>query len=134
MEKRAESIALQLAGKRTGYVPQAFGFGPPAGGPPGGGFGPGNQLAKPLLDTMDGNRDAKVSEAEFNASTKKFFREWDRNKDGVLDQQEIADGLQKLVPPPKKGGFPGGPGGFGGGPFGPPGGEQPAPRPRPKGL
>jgi spore coat protein H len=127
VEKRVESVAAQLAGKSPGYVPQAMGF----GGPPGGGFGPGNQLAKPLLDAMDASKDGKVSEAEFNAATKKFFSEWDKNKDGVLDQQEIAEGLQKLMPPPpKKGGFPGGMGA----PFGPPpagpGGDAPPPRPK----
>ncbi len=36
VEKRAESIAAQLAGKSKGSVPQAFGFGPPGGGGPGG--------------------------------------------------------------------------------------------------
>lgn len=98
VEKRAESIAAQLAGKSKGYVPQAQGF-----GPPGGGFGPGNQLAKPLLDAIDANKDGKADEAEFAAAMKKLFGEWDTNKDGTLTQQEIAAGLQKFVPPPKFG-------------------------------
>ena len=34
--ERAKSIAAQLAGQKTGFVPRTFGFGPP----PGGGFGP----------------------------------------------------------------------------------------------
>jgi len=34
-EKRAESVAAQLAGKSKGYIPQQFGFGPPPGGPGG---------------------------------------------------------------------------------------------------
>lgn len=94
-EKRAESIAAQLSGKSKGYEPKmpAFGgFGPP----PGGGFGPGQQLAKPFLDAIDANKDGKASEEEFTAAMKRFFTEWDTNKDGSLSQQEIAAGLQKL--------------------------------------
>jgi putative membrane-bound dehydrogenase-like protein len=34
-EKRAESVAAQLAGKSKGYTPQQFGFGPQPGGPGG---------------------------------------------------------------------------------------------------
>ena len=102
VEKRTESIAAQLAGTSKGYVPQFGGFGPP------GGFGPGNQLAKPLLDMLDANKDGKLSEAEFAAGMKRFFSEWDTDKNGTLDQKEIAEGLQKLMPAPK------------GGPFGPP--------------
>src|SRR5262249_38014159 len=54
VEKRTESVAAQLAGKREGYVPR-MGFGPggPGGRPGGPGgpgrFGPGNFWAKPLL-------------------------------------------------------------------------------------
>lgn len=100
VEKRAESIAAQLAGKSKGYVPQAFGFGPPGGG---GGFGPGNQLARPLVEKLDANKDGKVSEEEFNSGMKKLFAEWDADKSGSLDQKKLADGLQKLLPAP--GGF-----------------------------
>lgn len=110
VEKRAESIAAQLAGKSKGYVPPAFGmggpgggFGGPPGGGPGGGFGPGNQLARPLVEKLDANKDGKVSEEEFNSGMKKLFAEWDADKSGSLDQKKLADGLQKLLPPP--GGF-----------------------------
>jgi hypothetical protein len=100
VENRTESVAAQLAGKSKGYTPQGFGFGPPGGGP-GGGFGPGNQLARPLMEQLDSNKDGKLSEAEFAAGMKKFFSQWDTNKDGMLDQREIAEGLQKLMPAPK---------------------------------
>jgi len=101
VEKRAESITAQLAGKSKGYVPQAFGFGPP------GGFGPGNQLARPLVERLDTNKDGKVSEEEFAAGMKKLFAEWDTDKSGSLDQKKLADGLQKLLPPPGGGFGPG---------------------------
>jgi hypothetical protein len=100
VEKRAANIAAQLDGKNKGFSPPPFGFGPQPGG---GGFGPGNQLAKPLVDKLDTNKDGKVSEEEFAAGMKKLFAEWDADKSGSLDQKKLADGLQKLLPPP--GGF-----------------------------
>jgi spore coat protein CotH len=137
-EKRTESVAAQLAGKSKGYEPQPFGFGPP------GGFGPGNQLARPLLEAIDGNKDGRLTEAEVASGMKRLFGEWDADRNGALDQKELADGLQKLVPPPKggfggfggppKGGFGGPPrGGFGGPPKGglPPGKPPESPPPRP---
>lgn len=102
VEKRAESIAAQLAGRSKGFSPQAFGMGGPGGGP-GGGFGPGNQLSRPLVERLDANKDGKVSEEEFNSGMKKLFAEWDADKSGSLDQRKLADGLQKLLPAP--GGF-----------------------------
>jgi spore coat protein H len=101
IERRAASVAAQLAGEQKGYVPSMMGFGPP------GGIGPGHPLAKPLLDALDTDRDGRVSEAEFTAGMKRIFSEWDRDRNGVLDQREIADGLQRLSPPP---GLPGPPG------------------------
>lgn len=103
VDKRAESIASQLAGKSKGFSPQPFGFGPPGGG----GFGPGNQLARPLVERLDTNKDGKVSEDEFTAGMKKLFAEWDSDKSGSLDQKKLADGLQKLLPPPGGGFGPG---------------------------
>jgi spore coat protein H len=124
VEKRTESVAAQLAGKSKGYEPQNFGFGPP------GGFGPGNQLARPLLGALDADRDGQISEAEFANGMKRLFSQWDVNKDGRLDQKELADGLQKLMPAPK-GPFGGPPGGMP--PFGgPPGRPGNGPPPRPK--
>lgn len=103
VEKRAKSALAQLDGKGRGFVPQAGGFGGPPGGgfggPPGG-FGPGNQLSRPLLDRLDANKDGRVTEAEFSEGMRRLFKEWDTNGSGSLDQKKIADGLQKLVPPP----------------------------------
>ncbi len=92
--KRSAAVADQLAGKSQGTVPGAnFGAPPPQG--------PGAQLAKPLLDTLDADKDGKVSEAEFEAGMKKHFRDWDKNKNGTLDQRELAEGMQKLMPAKK---------------------------------
>ncbi len=108
LDKRANSIQAQLDGKSKGYTPPAFGGfgGPPGGGRPGG-FGPGNQLAPPLVDKLDANKDGKVSEEEFTAGMKKLFAEWDADKSGSLDQKKLADGLQKLLPSPGGGFGPG---------------------------
>ena len=110
--------------KARGYEPQGFGFGPP------GGFGPGNQLARPLLQVLDADRDGNVSDVEFANGMKRLFSQWDVDKNGGLDQKEIADGLQKLMPA-QKGPFGGPPGGMP--PFGgPPGRPGNGPPPRPK--
>jgi spore coat protein H len=102
VEKRAESIAAQLSGKSKGFEPPAFGVGPPPG--------PGEQLARPLMDKLDANKDGQVTEEELAAGMKKQFAAWDKDKNGQVDQKELADGLQKLMP------APGGPGGGFGGP------------------
>ncbi len=83
----------QLAGRSQGTVPGANFGGPPQP------QGPGQQLAKPLLDSLDANKDGKVSEDEFATGMKKHFAEWDRNKNGFLDQREMAEGMQKLMAP-----------------------------------
>ena len=45
----------------------------------------------------------KTAWQAFNAGMKKLFAEWDADKSGSLDQKKLAEGLQKLLPPP--GGF-----------------------------
>jgi hypothetical protein len=106
VEQRKRSIDKQLAGESQGYVPSSGmmgGFGPPRGAAP---VGP--MLARPLLETMDTNKDGKVSEEEFVAAAQNFARRWDRDENGQLDERELAEGLQKLVPTPM--GPPGPPG------------------------
>ncbi|MBX3400326.1 MAG: CotH kinase family protein [Gemmataceae bacterium] len=90
IQKRSAAVGEQLAGRSQGMVPGANFGGPPQG--------PGAQLAKPLLDSLDSDKDGKVSEAELEAGMKKHFREWDKNRNGTLDQRELAEGLQKLMP------------------------------------
>ena len=59
------------------------------------------------------------TQQEMAAAFKKLFKEADRNRDGVLDERELAEAMQKLMPPPRPFGNP-----FGG----PGGGPAPAPR------
>ena len=79
------------------------GFGP--GGP--GGFGPGNFLAKPLLEAFDGDKDGKLTKAELLAGLDKLFTDGGKDKKGTLSEAQLAEALNRLLPPP-----PGMPGGF----------------------
>ncbi|WP_425614317.1 CotH kinase family protein [Anatilimnocola sp. NA78] len=102
LQQRTTSILAQLEGKKKGYVPtQGMGFGPPPG--------PGNQLAKPILTLLDGNHDGNLTEDEAAAGIAKAVRDWDKNKNGTLDQRELTEGLQKLLPPSAPPGPPRGP-------------------------
>ena len=107
------------------------GFGPGGPGGPGGrggfgpgmrgGFGPENFLTKPLLDALDADKDGKLSKDELIAGTKKFYADCDKEKKNALTAEQVAEGLNRVLPQPQ--GFPGGPPPGGpGGPGGPPGG------------
>lgn len=122
VEKRTASVLAQLAGERKGYVPGGMGFGPGGGfpkgpgggfpkGPPGG-FGPGNFLAKPLMETLNTGKNGKLSKDEVVAGARAFFKNTDKDNKGMLDEAQIAAGINAIVPRPK--GFPAPPaGGFG---------------------
>jgi hypothetical protein len=109
--KRETSIKEQLEGKRKGTPPRS-GFGGP-------GFGPGMFLVRPVLDKTDKDKDGKLSKDEMSAAVKSLFAALDTDRKGELKQEALADGLNKLLPGPRR---PGGP------PFGPgaaPPGERP---------
>ncbi|HTU94040.1 MAG TPA: CotH kinase family protein [Gemmataceae bacterium] len=108
--KRVASIVSQLDGKSKGKVLSGrFGFGP-------GGF-----LVRPVLDAADKDKDGKLTKEEVNAAVKTFFAKLDKDHKGALNQDALADGINKLLPRPPGFGRPGGPGGPpAGGP--PPGG------------
>jgi len=92
-----------------GFGPPGGGF--PKGGPPGG-FGPGNFLAKPLMEALNTGKNGKLSKDEVGAGAKKFFEDTDKDNKGMLDEAQIAAGINAIVPRPK--GFPAPPpGGFG---------------------
>lgn len=131
--KRRESITAQLAGKSKGKASgMSFGppggggpggFGPPGGGLGGGGFGPGNFHGPQILAAADADKDQKLSRKEFLDLSSKWLREWDKNKNGSLDEDEIKTGLNEALGAPPNA-APGGfkpPAGFGPGMFlGPP--------------
>ena len=118
--KRVDSIKGQLEGKRKGKV-LAGRFGP---GRPGA-FGPGQFLVRPVLEAADKDKDGKLTKEEMNAAVKTFFAKLDKDHKGELNQEALAEGINKLMPRPPGFGGPGGPGGPGGRPGGPggPGGR-----------
>jgi hypothetical protein len=113
---RHQSVADQLAGKSEGQ-PLGGGPGGPGGrrrpggpGGPGGpadDFGPGTLIAPAFLKAADGNNDGKVSSLEFQALANRWFQAWDPKKSGSLQQEDLANGLNAVIPLPQ---------------FGPPGG------------
>lgn len=76
--------------------------GPPPPGGPGGrpGFGPpgglGGMFARSLLEKA--GKDGKVNEERLLAAAAKIFTEVDKNKDGKLDDKELGEALNKLMP------------------------------------
>src|SRR5262249_47718203 len=85
-------------------------FGGPGrpGGPPG--FGPG-RLVAPAFLKGDTSQDGKLSSDEFQALGEKWFADWDRDKHGKLNADQLRAGLESLVASPKIGpGHPGRPG------------------------
>jgi hypothetical protein len=81
---------------------------PGKGGPGGfgkGGFGPGTFMAKPLVETLDTDKDGSLTKAEFLVGVKKFFADNDQDKKGALTQEQIAAGLERILPQ-AKGFFP----------------------------
>jgi spore coat protein CotH len=98
VEKRTESVAAQLAGKRKGYVPPAgFGFGPPAGfgGPP---PQPGQVMPRPLQDQL-----------KLTAAQRKKFAELQKQVDRKV--QEILTVEQRALLERLRNNRPGGLGG-----------------------
>src|SRR5437867_120425 len=96
------------------------------GGPAG--FGPGMFLAPAFLGMGDHDHDGKLSKGEFTALGDKWFTQWDKDKTGKVDTEQLRAGLNaSFAPPPGGPGGPPGPGGPGrmggpGGPGGPRGG------------
>ncbi len=82
---------------------------------PGGGFarGFGTSLIRPILEAADQNKDKKLATEEFLEGARRFFKQCDAEKKGVIDEKGIADGLNRLLLPP---GPPGGEGSKPGGP------------------
>ena len=89
------------------------GRGGPRGGGPGGpgAFGPAMFVAPVFLKQGDQNGDGKLSREEFRALGEKWFAEWDKEKSGRLNGDQLRAGLNSTIGQPNFG--PGGPGGRG---------------------
>jgi spore coat protein CotH len=75
------------------------------GGPPGrGGFGafgfqPSPLLAPAMLYFGGADNQGRLSREAFSGLASKWFAAWDKDKEGVLDEQELRDGLGSVALP-----------------------------------
>jgi hypothetical protein len=100
-----------LADGLTRLLPRPPGFGPPGVGPgfpprvgpvgPGGPpRSPGATLATVIIKRAGTDRNGQVTLDAFVAAAEALFRECDKDKNGSLDEKEIAAGIELLLPPP----------------------------------
>jgi hypothetical protein len=85
-----EFVKKQGPGGRGGFFPG----GPPR--PPLGGA-----LTKPLFAILDADKSGRVTGAEVTAAIGKFMTESDKDKKGRLDEEQLARGLERILPKPK---------------------------------
>ncbi len=90
-------------------VVMPYGYARPPGAPSG--FGPGTFLAGAIVKRADTDKNGKVSQEEWIAAAKELFRECDKDGKGTLDENQIAEGINRLMRTP--GGRPGRAGGRG---------------------
>ncbi len=72
------------------------------------GFGAATFLAPAIWKNGDANRDNKLTKPEFEKLSEKWFAEWDKEKTGKLNQDQLREGLNKTLASAN----PGGEGGF----------------------
>jgi enterochelin esterase-like enzyme len=72
---------------------------------------PGAVLAAEIMKRADADKDGKVTLDEFVSAARQLFKEIDQDNKGTLDEKQLAEALNRLMP--GSGGPPGfGPGGF----------------------
>ena len=155
-DKTGKLSQEQFTAKFGDVLPPPQGFGNRGGAPggaggPGGqgrgggrGFGPAGFVGPSLFTAADTDKDGLLTRAELKSTFGKWFTDWDKDKSGALNEEQLRDGLNAALPRPNFGGpgrpgggrGQGGPGGFGGGRGGPdgpggPGGFGGGPAPKP---
>jgi Ca2+-binding EF-hand superfamily protein len=68
-----------------------------------GSFGLGDFLAQSLLQTLDRDKDGKLTKDELVVGVNQFFKSQDKDKAGKLSQKEISDRLTAIIPTPPGG-------------------------------
>ncbi len=105
---RTQSILDQLSGKSKGQELDGFGgFGARGGGPrgaQGGPPGPGLFLGNAFLTALDADNDMAVTHSEFSQGFSKWFTTWNKDKSGVLSDEDLRSGINQDLAP-----FRGGP-------------------------
>jgi hypothetical protein len=54
-------------------------------------------LAPTFLEQGDRNKDGKLSEAEFHGLAEKWFADWDKEKAGKLNADQLRTGLNSTL-------------------------------------
>jgi enterochelin esterase-like enzyme len=83
-------------------VVMPFGYPLPPGSPPGFG-GAGTAVAGAFVRRADADKNGKVTEEEWVAAARAFFKECDKDGKGELDERQIADGINRMLPRPGSG-------------------------------
>jgi outer membrane protein assembly factor BamB len=112
-EKAGKLSQEQFTAKIGDVLPPPPGSGPPGGGAgpgSGRGFGPGRMISPGLFTAADSDKDGSLTRAELKATFAKWTTDWDADKTGSVNEDQIRDGLNAALPRPNFGG-PGGPGG-----------------------
>ena len=130
-DKSGKVTQEQLIENMSKILPPPPGFGGGGGsqggggpGGPGGGRGggnPGRFIGPGLFAAMDADKDGTLTREELKATFAKWFADWDKEKSGALDEGQLREGLNGVLPRPQGG--PGGGGGGGRGPGGRGGGD-----------
>src|SRR5439155_14880388 len=74
---------------------------PPAGGR--GGRGPGGFIGAGLFTATDADKDGSLTRAEFKSAFEKWAVDFDTDKSGSLNQEELVAGLNAVMPRPNFG-------------------------------
>jgi outer membrane protein assembly factor BamB len=129
-DKTGKLSQEQFVAKLPEVLPPPEGFGPPGDRPPGGGapgpggpppgggrggFGPGRMIGPALFTAADSDKDGSLTRGELKSTFEKWFTDWDKEKAGLLTEDQLREGLNAVLPRPQFGGPGGGPGGPGGG-------------------
>jgi hypothetical protein len=105
-------------------LPPPQGLGPPGAAAPGnnpqpgrgrGGFGPAMFLGPGLFTAMDADKNGSLTRIELKDTFAKWFGDWDADKRGSLQEEQLRSGLNGVLPQPGFAGPGGGRGGPGGG-------------------
>jgi enterochelin esterase-like enzyme len=67
------------------------------------GFTMGPPLAAAIMKRADTDKDGKISREEFLAAAEAMFAEIDKDKKGSVDERQLAEGFNRLMPAPGRG-------------------------------
>lgn len=105
---RAKSVSDQLNGIAEGQTLEPFGF-PGGGNRPGreqarpNEFGPGNFLSGGFLAAVDVDKDGGATRDELRQAMSQWFDDWKTPESDALSEDQVRNGLNKALAPPRSG-------------------------------